>query len=38
MFKDKNGKTKTVGYYKTRLYAELRYIQAYKKEFGRLPY
>lgn len=37
-FKNKYGKYITVGYYKTRLFAEFRYIQAYKKEFGRLPY
>lgn len=38
LFKNKQGKIVTVGYYKTKIFAELRYIQAYKKEFGRLPY
>ena len=28
----------TVGYYKTELYAKLRYVQAYKKLYGRAPY
>lgn len=37
-FKNRAGKYVTVGYYKTQLFAEFRYIQAYKKEFGRLPY
>lgn len=36
--KNRAGKYVTIGYYKTELFAQLRYIQAYKKEFGRMPY
>lgn len=38
VLKDKHGKTKTVGYYKTEFFARFMYIKAYQKEFGRLPY
>lgn len=38
LLRNKDKKVVTIGYYKTALFAQLRYIQAYKKEFGRLPY
>lgn len=37
-FKNRAGQTKTFGYYKNKWFAELRYVQFYKKEFGMLPY
>ena len=33
-----DGRVKTIGYFKNKWFAELRYIQAYKKEFKRPPY
>lgn len=38
VMKDRQGKTKSLGYYKTELFARFKYVQAYKKEFGRLPF
>lgn len=36
--KGRDGKYKTIGYYKTEFFARFQYAKAYKKEFGRLPY
>jgi len=38
LLRNKDKKVVTIGYYKTALFAQLRYVQAYKKEFGRMPY
>jgi hypothetical protein len=38
VLKDKHGKTKTIGYYRTEFFARFMYIKAYQKEFGRPPY
>ena len=38
ILKNRQGKTVTIGYYKTEFFARFMYIRAYKKEFGRLPY
>lgn len=38
VIKDKQGRTKTIGYYKTKFFATFQYVKAYTQMFGRSPY